>query len=252
MQFQNFVEPVIGLALKAGDAIMGFYENGAEISQKEDKSPVTEADIAANDIIVQGLKKLTPDVQIVAEESTNAPAPGKKGTFWLVDPLDGTKSFIKRTGEFTVNIALVAEGVPVFGVIYIPVQERLYFVGKDGKAYRQPRDGAKEAISVRTPPVSGLTVVASQNHRTPETDAFINTLPKVEKLISANSSLKLTLIAEGKADIYPRFGPTCEWDIAAGHAILRAAGGTLTTEDGAPFSYGKPNYLNGNFIARGT
>lgn len=247
----NLSKQLTEIARQAGKIIMGFYEGGAGIEIKKDKTPVTEADITANDFIVKKLKKLTPDIPIVAEESENTQDAGESGKFWLVDPLDGTKSFIKKTGEFTVNIGLIDNGVPTIGVIYIPARDEMYFTGEDGKAYKQEGGGKPYPIEVRTPPEAGLSVVASQSHRTPETDAFIENLPKVEKLVSASSSLKLCLLAEGKADVYPRFGPTCEWDIAAGHAILQAAGGSLTTETGKKFAYGKPDYLNGYFIAWG-
>jgi 3'(2'), 5'-bisphosphate nucleotidase len=251
MPHPEFVEPLKEIVLEAGKIIMDFYDNGADVSTKEDKSPVTEADIAANEYIVNKLKELAPNIPIVAEESKNDDEFGQASEFWLVDPVDGTKSFIKRTGEFTVNIGLIKDGRPQMGVIYVPVKDILYYTTADGKAYRKIGDGADEQIQARTPPEEGMVVVASVSHRTQETEDFINNLPRVDKIISASSSLKLCLVAEGQADVYPRFGPTCEWDIAAGHAILSAAGGRLTTEGGENFAYGKPKYLNGYFIAWG-
>ena len=240
------------IATAAGAIIMGFYNSSTSVEIKDDNSPVTEADIEASEFIVKKLQRITPEVPVISEESKDIPSSMKARKFWLVDPLDGTKSFIKRTGEFTVNIALVENGVPVFGVIYIPVTGVIYFTGEDKKAYRQKgKNSAPEQINTRKPPADGLVVVASQSHRTPETDEFINKLPKVKSLISSSSSIKLCLLAEGTADVYPRFGKTSEWDIAAGHAILNAAGGRLVTDKCEPFLYGKPNFLNGYFVAWG-
>jgi 3'(2'), 5'-bisphosphate nucleotidase len=243
------IESLCALAKEAGALILRYYEEGADIAIKEDASPVTEADIAANTLIVNALEKLAPDVAIVAEESDNtaniAEAPE---TYFLVDPLDGTKSFIKRTGHFTVNIGLIEAGVPTFGVVYVPVTNELYFT-KEGKAYLDVGAGA-EVISVRSPSEEGLIVVASKSHRTPETDAFIKQL-KVKDLVSVSSSLKFCVVAKGEADIYPRFGPTMEWDTAAAHAVLVAAGGAVTMIDGSPFLYGKKAFRNTYFIARG-
>ncbi len=239
------------IARQAGAIIMRYYEGGVDVMHKEDDSPVTEADIAANAYIVEQLSALTQEIPIVAEESDNtAHDPAGMAQFWLVDPLDGTKSFIARRGQFTVNIGLVEEGVPVLGVIYVPVQDVLYYTGEDGQAYKQEADGAPERITCRMPGEDGLVVVASKSHRTQETNDFIAEL-SVAEVVSAASSLKFCLVAEGKADIYPRFGTTMEWDTAAGHAVLLAAGGQVTHPDGAAFGYGKPEFRNTYFIAWG-
>lgn len=249
-KYAHLIPQLNQLAIEAGAIIMPYYKGECEIEIKEDNSPVTEADIAANAYIVAALQQFAPEVQIVSEEGKQNPVT-KDQDFWLVDPLDGTKSFIKQTGEFTVNIALIEAGEPTLGVIYVPVREELYFTGEDGSAYKQAKNAASQQISTRNVPESGMIVVASQSHRTQETDDFINGLENVDTLISASSSLKLCLVAEGAADVYPRFGPTMEWDIAAGHAILRAAGGHLRNPDHSVFEYAKPTFLNGHFIAWG-
>lgn len=247
------IEKILLLAYEAGQIIMRHYgeEKALDIVHKHDASPVTEADLDANRHIVAGLAKLTPDIPIISEEGEQNESHRHAPCFWLVDPLDGTKSFIRRTGQFTVNIGLIKRGVPILGVVGIPVQDDYYFTGVDGQAWRRIGETQPQRIKCRSMPARALRVVASHSHRTPETDAFIATLPGVEKLVSAASSLKFCMIAKGEADIYPRFGPTMEWDTAAGHAVLLAAGGGMETPEGRPFQYGKPGYLNGNFIARG-
>lgn len=240
------------IAREAGDKILTIYEQDFDVKTKSDASPVTEADVEAEKIILKGLTALTPDIPILAEESEAA---GKVpdlsgGIFWLVDPLDGTKEFIHKRGEFTVNIALVEQGRPTMGVIHIPAKDKTYFAEGPGKVWRQDEENEPEAIAARPAPSDGLTVVASRSHRTPETDEYIAKF-KVAELISAGSSLKLCLLAEGKADLYPRFGRTMEWDIGAGQAILEAAGGTVETLDGAPLTYGKDGHDNPFFVAKG-
>ncbi len=221
---------------------------------KDDNSPVTEADREADKLIVARLKALAPEITCVSEEGEKTPPPHAEDYFWLVDPLDGTKSFIKRTGEFTVNIGLIHARKPVLGVVYAPARETLYFTGEDGKAYRL-RQGINRRINVRTPPPDGLSVIASASHLNETTQQYINAL-NVKDYVNASSSLKFCLLAEGKADIYPRFGPTMEWDTAAAHAVLNAAGGSVLTEEDAPFLYHKTEqelpWLNGFFIARGS
>lgn len=246
------LQGIVKLAREAGDRILTIYHQDFDIKVKDDSSPVTEADEAAEAIILKGLAELTPDIPVLAEE---AQAAGKEpdlsgGVFWLVDPLDGTREFINKRGDFTVNIALVEHGVATMGVIHVPARETTYFAEGRGRVWRQNGNGAPVPIAVRTAPEDGLVVVASRSHRTPETDAYIEKF-KVKELISAGSSLKLCLVAEGKADLYPRFGRTMEWDIGAGQAILEAAGGTVETVDGAPLRYGKAGYDNPFFIAKG-
>lgn len=255
-ELESLREPLRQLVLDAGHRILEIYDEPLEVRQKDDSSPVTEADEEGERIILAGLAPLTPDIPVVAEESAAAgQIPDVSGgTFWLVDPLDGTKEFISRNGEFTVNIALIHDGRPVLGVVYAPAVGRL-FIGLDGRAFAETKPeggdwGPAKPISVRQPPAEGLTVVASRSHRDAQTEAFIETID-VAEIKSAGSSLKLCLVAAGEADIYPRFGPTMEWDIAAGHAVLAAAGGTLLTSDGEPFAYAKPEFRNPGFIAYG-
>lgn len=238
-------------ALIAGQAIMDVYATDFAVEHKDDKSPVTAADRAAEDIILPVLKAITPTVTIISEESFNADSPPTVGDepFWLVDPLDGTKQFITKQGEFTVNIALIRNRVPVLGVVHAPAVGRTYLGGPEG-ASLEVDGGPASPITVRSAPAKGITAVASRSHRTPETDAFLDNYD-VGELISSGSSIKFCLVAEGKADLYPRFGPTMEWDTAAGHAVLNAAGGSVTHEDGSPFLYGKADFRNPNFIARG-
>ncbi|MCD6035217.1 MAG: cysQ [Rickettsiales bacterium] len=242
------IHQVVTLAIQAGKGIMQHYQGEVVVTRKEDASPVTIADTEANAFIVEGLARLTPNIPVVSEENPSDvnELARQSPVFWLVDPLDGTKSFIKKTGEFTVNIALVQNHKPVRGVIYVPAKGSLYYTGDDGFAYKD--NGTR--ISVRSLPSEGAVVVASMSHLTPETEAYIASI-KVQKLMSASSSIKLCLVAEGLADIYPRFGRTMEWDIGAGHAILNAAGGSVINSDGSPFLYGKAGLDNGNFIARG-
>lgn len=250
-RYQPFIDQICDLSVEAGRAIMAIYESGEhETHIKDDNSPVTDADLASHHIIVDALREMTPDIPIVSEESKNLPEVAKNETFWLVDPLDGTKSFIRRTDEFTVNIALIENRVPTFGVIYIPAQSRLFYGSELFGAYKQEPDDAPRKIEVRMPPEEGVSVVVSQSHNDTKTDGFLKDHEVAER-VSASSSLKFCLVAEAKADIYPRFGRTMEWDTAAGHAILRAAGGEVETTDGQPFLYGKKDFANPGFIAWG-
>ena len=256
MPDSQLLEIMVSAAIEAGRAACVVYRSGFEVHTKQDESPVTAADHAAEAIILARLAQASPDVPVVAEEQAAAghiPQIGR--TFFLVDPLDGTKEFIQRRGDFTVNIALVRDGVPELGVVYAPARGRL-FAGdvRARAAFRseQSPDAGEQAartpIRVRTPPPGGLTVVASRSHRTPETDAYLEQV-KVAELVSVGSSLKFCLVAAGEADLYPRLGPTMEWDTAAGHAVLAAAGGTVVNVDGSPFRYGKAGFRNPSFIA---
>lgn len=253
------LEAICGLALKAGAKAMEIYHSDFSAEQKNDASPVTQADRAGEEIILAGLRQLTPDIPVLAEESAsegNIPALGDE--FFLVDPLDGTKEFIKKTGDFTVNIALVSDGVPVLGVVYAPALRRLYAGGLPNGAWISAIGddgalGAPQPIKARPTPKTGLVAVASRSHRTPETDAYLDSL-NVAKFAAAGSSLKFCLIAEGKADVYPRFGRTMEWDTGAGQAVLEAAGGrVLSYPDGRALRYGKKErgFDNPYFIAWG-
>lgn len=240
------------LAKEAGDIIMRYYEGEVAVELKADDSPVTAADLAANAVIVERLNILTPDIPVVSEEvseSENMTA-GQAERFWLVDPLDGTKSFIKRTGEFTVNIALIENAVPIGGVVYVPATGALYYVGEDGRAYRE-YEGNTQQIQVREAPEDIVVAVASRSHATAETDAYLDTLVGRVERISVASSLKFCRVAEGEADIYPRFGRTMYWDTGAGHAVLAAAGGQVINVDQTPFTYQdkQGDFANPYFIA---
>lgn len=235
---------------------MELYETEFAVTVKADSSPVTEADKAAEAVILAGLAELAPGIPTVAEEALAAGAVPQTGSrFFLVDPLDGTKEFIRRNGEFTVNIALIENGAPRLGIVYAPALRRLYAgaVGEGAFFAGATREGIApfQPIAVRPAPAD-LCVLASRSHANPETAAFLDRIP-VGEARTAGSSLKFCLIAEGVADLYPRLGPTMEWDTAAGDAVLRAAGGHVTTFDGAPMTYGHAGrgFRNPWFIAAG-
>jgi 3'(2'), 5'-bisphosphate nucleotidase len=249
------------LALAAGRAIMRIFQAGCAVEQKADSSPVTEADRESEGVILAGLRQAFPHIPCVAEEEIAAGiAPADLGhEFFVVDPLDGTKEFVNRRTDFTVNIALVRGGEPEVGVVFAPCSLR-FFSGRPGLAESLEVDEGfnvvgRKPISVR-PAASPPTVVASRSHNTPETDAYIGALGAAE-IVSVGSSLKFCLVAGAEADLYPRFGRTMEWDTAAGDAVLRAAGGMTRTLDGKPLLYGKRNqahdadFANPNFIASG-
>jgi len=242
---------VIPVAQEAGRATMRFYGQ-CTAEQKADGSPVTAADQAAEDIILPALRALTPDIPVVSEEeSSKGLTPEVTGEFfWLVDPLDGTKEFLNGNGEFTVNIALIARRASVLGVVVVPARNQTFAGAGPGTSTLTDASG-RRAISVRPPPAAGLTVVGSRSHGDASAmDAFLAG-HSVAEFRAAGSSLKLCLIAQGEADLYPRLGTTMEWDIAAGHAVLAAAGGTVLTLDGGAFLYGKPAYRNPHFAAYG-
>ncbi|MGQ9368967.1 3'(2'),5'-bisphosphate nucleotidase CysQ [Azospirillum sp. ST 5-10] len=241
------------IAHEAGQVILRFYNDGTTVTTKGDGSPVTNADHAAEAVILPALHHLTPDIPVVAEEEVAAGrVPDVSGgRFWLVDPLDGTKEFINRNGEFTVNIALIDRGVPVLGVVYAPAVGDLYAAAGAGTAILWVEGRGEHAIAVRRHPPEGLTVVASRSHGdADETDRFLAGF-SVKERISCGSSLKFCALACGKADLYPRFGPTCEWDTAAGHAVLLAAGGRVCVADGSDaLRYGKrADFKNPSFVA---
>lgn len=229
---------------------MAFYRSGAAVRTKDDSSPVTEADEAADRLIVGGLREAAPDIPVISEESIGAARAPAGGRFWLVDPLDGTKEFIGRTGEFTVNIALIEEGRPVLGVLHAPALDETYVADGEGQAVRIIGGAVPQPVRARAVPAVGPVVVASSAHRDAETDAFIAGR-RPSRIARAGSALKFGLLARGAADLYPRFGRTMEWDTAAGHAVLAAAGGDVRTVDGGALRYGKPGFANPPFIARG-
>ncbi len=257
---QTFPEAeLVTIVNDAGQAILDIYNTEFQVASKDDQSPLTQADLAAHEIIVDGLRKLTPAVPIISEES--APPPyavrGQWDEYWLVDPLDGTKEFVNRNGEFTVNIALIRGGIAAYGVVGVPVQERV-FVGNASasEAVVVSKDG-RQRIHSRTmrADVDPLVIVASRSHGGERLEAYLDALS--ERFASASrtpvgSSLKLCVLASGEADCYPRLGPTSEWDIAAAHAVLRAAGGEVYTFDRAPLKYNsKDSLLNPEFVAVG-
>ena len=249
---QDLVDRVRALALRAGEAIMQIYATDFDVERKDDSSPVTEADQKAEALILEELRTGTAtEFPIIAEEEVAAgriPAIGD-GPFWLVDPLDGTKQFISRQGEFTVNIALIAQGRPQLGVVHAPAIGATYW-GSPLGAYAITDGGAARPIACRPIPEKGLVAVASRSHRNAETDAFLSQYDVAES-ISSGSSIKFCLVAAGRADLYPRTGRTMEWDTAAGHAVVRFAGGTVTTLDGAELLYGKPGFDNPHFVVKG-
>ncbi len=251
------IESLKQISRDAGAAILEVYETDFSVDQKDDDSPLTEADRRANAVILNGLEKLSVSYPIISEETKLLPYEDRRlwETFWLVDPLDGTKEFIKRNGEFTVNIALVHQGVPVAGFVYQPVPDVLYFAVEGEGAYRQEGAETAQPLPQRSQSYhekSEVTVVASRSHQSPEVAAFVKELEEDGKevtFLSAGSSLKICLVAEGKADVYPRLGPTMEWDTGAAHAIAAAAGCSINRADsGEPLVYNKEDLLNPFFI----
>ena len=255
MEYEKLVSVMRRLSLEAGDAIMDVYgQDDFGVEAKSDDSPVTAADKAADAVISAGLRAAFPDIALVTEEQAATHA-AQGDTFLIVDPLDGTKEFIHRRGDFTVNIALVEGGVPTRGVVYAPAKGRMFFTQADGKSVEETgrlnkdQVGDVAAISVSNPDNSALMVVASKSHRDQATDDYIGQYA-VRDMTSAGSSLKFCLIATGEADLYPRLGRTMEWDTAAGHAVLLGAGGqVLRFDDLTPLAYGKPDFANPFFIA---
>ena len=239
------------LIREAGDLVMRVYATDFQVEIKDDQSPVTVADRCAEKIIFEGLKRLAPDIPAVGEEAASAGnIPDVSNRFWLVDPVDGTKEFISRNGEFTVNIALIEQGVPVLGLVLAPALGRL-FTGALGLGAWVEDEQGRRAISVRAVPSEGLTVVGSRHHGDDSAVAALFAGRRIAARRIVGSSLKLCLVAEGAADVYPRFGRTMEWDTAAGDAVLRAAGGAVHTMGGEVLRYAKPEFENPDFAAWG-
>lgn len=247
------------IALDAGQLIMTVYESDFSVDRKDDASPVTEADQKAETLILKALRALDPDLPIIAEESAAAgDIPDHGYRFALVDPLDGTKEFVNRNGEFTVNIAIIEHGRPVMGVVYAPALDRLFVAETHNSAWQATVKPGGEVPSqtaplrIRTASNSGLIAIASKSHRSKETDEWLEKYP-ISEIKGAGSSLKFCLIAAGEADLYPRLGRTMEWDTAAGQAVVEAAGGRVLTETGEPLLYGKKEreYDNPYFIVYG-
>jgi 3'(2'), 5'-bisphosphate nucleotidase len=255
MQFDHLIPVMRRLALEAGDVILAVYESpDFAVKAKSDASPVTEADEAADALISAGLRSAFPDVTLITEEQADSHALSAR-TFLIVDPLDGTKEFVQRRGDFTVNIAYVQDGIPLRGVVYAPAKGRLFYTLPDGTAveetgaFDKASPGPLQPIRVSTPDNAGLMVVASKSHRDQATDDYIAHYA-VRDMTSAGSSLKFCLVATGEADLYPRLGRTMEWDTAAGDAVLRGAGGHVVHFDThEPLTYGKPGWDNPFFIA---
>lgn len=254
---QSLLDTLVPVILDAGQAVMSIYASDFVVENKDDKSPVTEADRKGEAIIKAGLDRIAPDIQMIGEESVSedgAPV-ALEDRFWLVDPLDGTKEFINRGGDFTVNIGLIENGEPVLGLVLAPDVGTLYMGAKGIGAWCAPvKDGIVgdfDAITTRKPPHEPMTIVASKSHRSAALEAYLSHFPGAEN-ISIGSSLKLCLLAAGKADLYPRLGLTCEWDTAAADAVLRAAGGITLAPDGSPLAYAKnpKTFLNSWFLAK--
>lgn len=247
------LEPVVELAHAAGRKILDVYDSEFAVQEKDDKSPLTEADMASHHAIVAGLGALTPDIPILSEESADLPFAERSAwqRYWLVDPLDGTREFIKRNGEFTVNIALIEDGAAVLGVVHVPVTGVSYLGCRGKGAFKREQDGSEVAISVRALGEGPVMVVGSRSHRGDSLNRFLENLGDHD-MVGMGSSLKLCLVAEGAADIYPRLGPTSEWDTAAAQAVVEQAGGIVTDTEMQPLKYNtKDSLLNPFFLVIG-
>jgi 3'(2'), 5'-bisphosphate nucleotidase len=254
-------EGLLGVALTAARVQMAHFAAGVAVMTKADNSPVTVADQQSEEIILEGLARLAPGVPVVSEEAAAAGEVPEIGrTFFLVDPLDGTKPFIRREPHFTINVALIEERTPVFGLVYAPAIPDFYVTTGPGEAYATPLAPASEVqnlaacrlerLRTRVPDPNAVAALVSQIHASDATQRFLDQFKVVERR-ALSSSLKFGLIAKGEADVYPRASDTNEWDTAAGHAVLAAAGGTVTTLDGKPLLYGKPGFRNSGFVAWG-
>jgi 3'(2'), 5'-bisphosphate nucleotidase len=258
MSDRRLLEAMIEAALEAGRAAHRIYQGAFAVHTKADDSPVTAADHEAEEIILRHLAMHAPDITVVAEEQCAAGnVPRVAEEFFLVDPLDGTKEFVHKRGEFTVNIALIRQAAPALGVVYAPATGQLFAgnvaAASAGRARLDPDNPLPAEllpIRVRAVPAAGFTAVASRSHRTAQTDAYLSGYA-ITQIVAVGSSLKFCLVAAGEADLYPRLGPTMEWDTAAGHAVLSAAGGRVVGPDAQPLRYGKPQFRNGWFVASG-
>ena len=246
----ELIEQLIEISKDAGKAIMEVYNSNFRHQIKEDLSPLTKADILSNNIICEKLKVITPDIPILSEENSDIPFNIRSSweQYWLVDPLDGTKEFIKKNGEFTVNIALIENNTPIFGIIHVPVTNETYWGSNTKGSFYIKGNNQKTKLCVEKKIRSQVRIVASRSHPSKMLDALLEEIGEY-KIITKGSSLKFCLIAKGQADIYPRLGPTSEWDIAAGHAIVKFAGGSLLTIDGESMQYNlTENNLNPYFV----
>jgi 3'(2'), 5'-bisphosphate nucleotidase len=252
---ERLLETAIDLAVDAGRVVLRHYWDTVnralvEVERKADGSPLTLADRDAHRTIAEGLARRAPGIPLLSEESAPDEVAGRRGwaRFWLVDPLDGTKEFLKKSGEFTVNVALITDGAPALGVVHWPVGDTTYFASREGAFVR--RGGSTRPIHARPLPAGEVVVVASRDHGGPELEALLARIPGARRT-SAGSALKLALVAEGRADLYPRTQPTMEWDTAAGQCVLEAAGGRLTDFAGRKLSYNRENLVNPSFLAWG-
>ncbi|MDX2411981.1 MAG: 3'(2'),5'-bisphosphate nucleotidase CysQ [Woeseiaceae bacterium] len=252
MNLKELIEPIVALATEAGQAILEVYATDFDVQEKSDESPLTQADLASHNCIVAGLKQLTPDIPIISEEDGLPTFEERRQwqRYWLIDPLDGTKEFVNRNGEFTVNIALIDSHRPVFGVVYVPVQDKTY-LGCEGHGAELRESGSVTPIRVADASSTPVRIVGSRSHRGSSLDAFLERLGETD-MLPMGSSLKFCVIAEGRADIYPRLGPTSEWDTAAAQAVVEQAGGKVLELDGKPLSYNaKEDILNPWFVVIG-
>ena len=243
----------VNIARDAGDAILTIYDKGFNVEEKEDKSPLTDADLASHNLILQLLTKLTPDIPILSEESAKLSFEERASwqTYWLVDPLDGTREFVKRNGEFTVNIALIHQHQSIIGVINVPVLDVDYYAWENGGCYKSEQKGEAKKISVKKLDGNQLSIAGSRSHSSEMMQQYMEKLGNVE-ILSMGSSLKFCLVAEGRADLYPRLGLTSEWDTAAAHCIVEQAGGYITKTDMTPLEYNtKDSLLNPFFFVFG-
>ena len=247
----ELMDKLVPAMYEAGDAIMAIHAKKVTAKYKADGSPVTQADEAAEAILLPALAQFAPDIPVISDENAASHEVAATSLFFLVDPIDGTKEFLKKEGggAFTVNIGLISNGAPVIGLVYAPAFDTLY-KGVVGKGAMKVHKGVTKALNVRDVPPSGAVAVASASHRDADTQSWLDT-HQITQIKSIGSSLKFCLLADGEADVYPRFGPTMEWDTAAGDGVLRAAGGTVQGRGGQLFSYGKDNYYNTAFIAIG-
>jgi 3'(2'), 5'-bisphosphate nucleotidase len=248
-----FMVDVVRLAQRAGDAILSVYGEQFEVTHKTDQSPLTQADLRSHEILVQGLRALTPSLPVLSEEDSEIAFEQRRQwkRYWLLDPLDGTKEFVSRNGEFTVNVALIDDHVPLLGVVHVPVSGTTYTGQSSVGAFKHVNGERTEQLHVKSPAATPLRIVGSRSHRGDSLDKF---LPKLEpyEMVACGSSLKFCLVAEGSADFYPRLGPTSEWDTAAAQAVVEAAGGAVVTTDGARLSYNtKAELLNPHFLVFG-
>jgi len=253
MNYGDLIEPIVALAIDGGDKILEVYATDFDVQSKDDDSPLTLADLASHNTIVAGLEALTPDIPIISEEEGLPPFSerGQWSRYWLIDPLDGTREFVNRNGEFTVNIALIDDHRPVFGVMRVPVQGKTYIGCEGHGAELRDSDGTSSKIGVSEKANNPARVVGSRSHRGASLDAFLGNLGDYD-LVPMGSSLKFCVVAEGGADVYPRLGPTSEWDTAAAQAVVEQAGGSVIELDGKPLSYNaKENILNPWFIVVG-